>query len=450
MKTALLLLGLGILAGALARAGQVEIPAPAGPATPGSTPAPLSLDAGSGPLAVPKQSSLPPAFRVLIPSRQSGKPADLQVPSLKDPVISAGPASAIVSPAALTVEKHGPVAVQLGQSAVYEIVVRNNGATPASGLRIEDDLPAGTRFLGATPPATVQGQHLSWSLEILPPTQESRYHIETIVTGPGDMTSRATVSQVVASTTASTRVLAPAVAVKLQSPEAAVLGQMVDLKIQIVSVDGQARSGVVLLVRLPAGLKHEAGKEIETDPFTISAGIQKDIDLHVQAVGAGPQAVEALLTLGPGQQLREQASVLVTEPTQPPAPAPRLRTSLVIHKVGPQRAALNQRCDYRLEVENRGPVAITDVTLYDRLPPGLEMGAASNDGVYDAVTRSVQWRLGTLAPRQKRTVTLRIMARTVGEQRNQVWVLGEPNQEAHLTATMQIDSRDGSSQRKNK
>jgi len=268
--------------------------------------------------------------------------------------------------------------------------------------------------------------------------------------GSGDVSSLVTVNHVVASTTASTRVLAPGVGVKLVSPETVVLGQTFDLKIQIVSVDGQARSGVVLLVRLPAGLKHEAGKEIETDPFAISAGGQKDIDLHVQAVGQGPQAVEVVVTLGPGQQLRDQASVLVTEPVQAPAHAPRFRTSLVIHKLGPQRAAVNEKCDYRLAVENRGPIAITDVTLYDRLPPGLETVAASNDGVYDAVTRSVQWRLGTLAPGQKRTVNLRILARTVGEQRNQVWVLGEPNQEAHLTATMQIDSLGVPGQRKNK
>jgi uncharacterized repeat protein (TIGR01451 family) len=341
----------------------------------------------------------------------------------------------------VSLEKRGPTSVAVGQPAVFEIVVRNLGAMPVSGLRIEDYLPPGAQLLNSAPTAAVDGQHLSWSLGTLQPGQESRFRIETLPQSPGEIAGRATVSHVVASTNYTTRVVGAAVQVNLRGPETVVVGQPVDLKIRVASLDGQAHSGLVLLIRLPDGLKHVAGKEIETDAFALTAGGYKDIDLQVQAAAGGQQAVQAVVTLAPGQQVSDQATVLVTEVTPIQAQAPRPRSSLVVYKFGPQRLTQGAKSDYRLEVENRGATDITDVTLYDRLPPGLDMGAAGNAGVYDAVTRSVQWRLGTLAPHQKRTVTLRVVANAVGEQRNQVWALGEPNQEAHLTATMQIDSR---------
>jgi uncharacterized repeat protein (TIGR01451 family) len=450
-RAAVLVIALGLPWVGLQRlAGQVEIPALPEPVPPpgkvavpahavplgGAASRPLTAQDNERHAEAVKQEPLPPAFRVLTPTA----PAAPIVPAGFDQRVPGrlpGPGSFLPS---LTLAKHGPAAVNLGQPVAYEVVVRNVGAVAATGLRIEDDLPPGVRLLGTVPGAMVQGQHLTWALALLPPGQESRFRIEVLPAVPGALASRATVSIGAAAAEAQTQVNAPGVTVRVVGPEEAALGQAVALAIHLANLDARPRKGLVLRVRFGEGLRHEGGKEIESDPFDLDGAGHKDIDLHVQAVGAGRQITDAWVIAPDGLQVRDQAVINVAGPEVAPSPA-RPRPSLVIHKSGPQRPVVGEKCDYHLEVENRGMTEIADVNLYDRLPPGMDFLAAGNGGIFDATTRSVQWRIGTLGPRQQRGMTVRLLARSVGEQVNQVWVLGEPNQEAHLTATMQIDSQ---------
>jgi uncharacterized repeat protein (TIGR01451 family) len=337
------------------------------------------------------------------------------------------------------VETRGPASVHVGQPAVYEIVVRNVGTTAATQVHVDDDLPPGARLLGTAPAAVVQGQHLTWKLDVLGPGQEGRFRVEALATGPGELASRATVTVAVASAAAVTRVVAQTLGVRVEGPEAAAVGQRVDFKIHFQNQDTQPLKNVVLLVRLPEGLQHqERAREIETDPFELGPGKQKDIDLHLQAAAVGRQALEAVVT-AQGQQARDQAVVLVTASAV--APTGRVHSDLSVKKNGPQQPLLGERYEYRLEVENRGFLAVTNVTLHDRLPEGLEMVTASDGGLYDPGTRTVQWRLGTVPQRQRRAVTVTVRAVRVGEQVNEVWAQGDGGQEARLTPRMEVESR---------
>jgi uncharacterized repeat protein (TIGR01451 family) len=406
-----------------------EIPPPAEPArVPPSLPAPAPRPAG------------PPAFRLLHPPH--GPELAPILPATVKQVKAE--AQGMLLPA-LRVEKRGPASVQAGQPAVYEIIVRNVGSAPAAGLRVEDDLPAGARLLETTPEAAVQGTHLTWSLETLGVGQESRYRVNLLPAAGGELISRAAVSLPLAAAAAQTRVLAPSLSLRVQAPDSAIIGQKVDLKIRLLSVDGQPIRGVKLQIRLPEGLQHEAGRVIETDPFDIQGEAVKDIALHVRAVQPGRQLLEAVATTS-GQQVRDGAEVVVAEASA----ARRPGTGLAIRKKGTSRPVLGEKYDYELWVENRSQSAISNVCLYDRIPEGLTFKAAGQDGNYEETTRTVQWRLGTLQPGQRRIVTLRLQARLVGEQSNPVWATGEPGQEAHLTASMQVDSRAAAVTRKNK
>jgi uncharacterized repeat protein (TIGR01451 family) len=441
VSAALVLLALGLPVGRAQTPGkQGDNALPAIPAAPG--PLPLAADLpvpGSanppGALSIPEaRPSQPPAFRLLTPFQRPAPPPGT---GASQPAVPQRTEIRADQRLAVTVEKRGPAAVQVGQPVACEIVVRNVGPVPAVQLNVEDELPAGTRLMGTAPVALVQGQHLTWKLTYLGPGQECRFRVEILAAGPGDLTSRATVTVPLASTAAMTRVVSHSLAVRLEGPEAAALGQRVDFKIHFLNEDSQPLRNVVLLIRLPDGLRHqERAREIETEPFDLGPGSRKDIDLHLQAAAAGRQVLEAVVT-AQGQQARDQAIVQVAGSA--PA-AGRARPDLSVGKVGPQVPLQGEKYLYRLEVENRGPMAITNVTLHDRLPDGLELVSAADGGVYDAANRTVEWRLGTLRQRQRRAVLLWLRAVGVGEQVNPVWVQGDGGQEARLTARMEVES----------
>ena len=51
----------------------------------------------------------------------------------------------------LTIEKRAPPEIQMGKMAEFSLTVRNVGKVSASGLVIQDEVPEGTRFVGAEP-----------------------------------------------------------------------------------------------------------------------------------------------------------------------------------------------------------------------------------------------------------------------------------------------------------
>jgi uncharacterized repeat protein (TIGR01451 family) len=51
---------------------------------------------------------------------------------------------------------------------------------------------------------------------------------------------------------------------------------------------------------------------------------------------------------------------------------------------------------YEITYENSNPYDVTNVTILDTLPPELDFISATHDGVYDPVTHTVLWNIGTI------------------------------------------------------
>ena len=80
-------------------------------------------------------------------------------------------------------QRTSPPTVKAGQPFSYEIIVRNGVPETrtwlainiaAQQVRVEEDLPPGTKFLGAQPPAAVEGDCLMWNFENIAPGTERR------------------------------------------------------------------------------------------------------------------------------------------------------------------------------------------------------------------------------------------------------------------------------------
>ncbi len=104
--------------------------------------------------------------------------ADLQI-------ASSAPAAGPIQGAALAVQVLGPAQSSAGETLPYEIMVRNPGPVPLTGVRIEEQLPAGAGLRSADPVPEVQDGRLVWNLGTLEGNGQRRIRIEI---QPGTLT----------------------------------------------------------------------------------------------------------------------------------------------------------------------------------------------------------------------------------------------------------------------
>ncbi len=288
---------------------------------------------------------------------------------IKDPPVlpSLGPTPASPPPPAtpsapganLVVEKVAPTVVVLGKPLSYEIVVRNRGSASAHGVRVEEALPPGARWVGGEPRPEARGAALLWDLGTLAAGAETRLKLQVDPSAEGVYSSVATVST---STTCvlRTQVTPPAPAPKVVnppiaiadpgsparpaerpapglavsvtgSPAAARVGEAVSFRIEVVNHGVAKPRRLIVRVHLPAGLRHPAGDAIEAEVPGPAPGDRATLPLTATAVAVGRQVVEAAASAEGIDEVKALYAVTVGEP---PALAPAALPAR-LHDVSP-------------------------------------------------------------------------------------------------------------------
>jgi uncharacterized repeat protein (TIGR01451 family) len=326
----------------------------------------------------------------------------------------------------LALEKHGPATVRAGEQFAYEIVLRNVGSVPALGLRVEDELPPGTRFVGAQPPTVLQGGRLAWTGDVLPPGGEQHFRIEVIPAAGSDWTGKATVTVSVSQALRIPVSGGGGVLLSLTGPPTAVVGRPVPFELRLTNSGATPLAKLTLRVPLPPGLEHVLGSAIEAPDLTLAPGETRTLKLEVIAAQAGRQPVEALL-LSSGRTLTTaRAEVTITE-----------EPVLALRLTPPADNWTNREIEYRLEVSNRSTVAARAVTVTDVLPAGVTF-VGSGHAFHDPATRTVRWVLGTIEPGQTKVIPLKVVSRVEGSVLNQASARNEQGYEAQLQSVLRF------------
>jgi uncharacterized repeat protein (TIGR01451 family) len=324
------------------------------------------------------------------------------------------------------VEKIGPSSLNSGEAMAYEIVVRNNGSVSVANLHLDDELPAGVRFLSSEPQPEVRGDQLGWSLGILPPGAERRIRVKVQPPLEGELVSRTLATFSVAAGL-QTRITRPRLAINVTGPEAAQVGEPVVFQIQVSNTGTGAATNVVLHERLAAGLKHEAGSNIDADIGTLGPGESKSVTLSTTAALHGTQSNESVATADGGLEARAHSTVILTE------------ARLAVRQTGPQRRYLNRPAELALEITNPGSAPARNVHVMDVLPQGLEFASASDGGIYDPALRTVSWVVNSLPPDQKRNFSVKVVAKSAGDWIAKAAAQGERGLEAKAESPLHVE-----------
>ncbi|MEZ4417320.1 MAG: SdrD B-like domain-containing protein [Gemmatimonadota bacterium] len=79
-----------------------------------------------------------------------------------DPTNNSVPTPVVIQPSDLVVTKSGPATAQVGDTITYVIAVTNAGPGTAVQVQIQDVLPSGVTFVGATGGASLSGVTITW------------------------------------------------------------------------------------------------------------------------------------------------------------------------------------------------------------------------------------------------------------------------------------------------
>jgi uncharacterized repeat protein (TIGR01451 family) len=416
-----------------------EGPAPLAPSI--GQPSPLrNLSVPAPAVSPPQRAPTPqparvPAFRLVKSS--GGQEASSLGPDIPTPPPAPVPPAAsptAVSPPTVTVDKSGPAQVQAGEPFGYEITLRNVGPSPAARVLLEDELPPGTRVLAAQPQPHVQGTRLLWQVESLPPGGQARFRVEVQAAAAGPWQGTATVMvpaartlQVAVRGAAAAPAPQPPLALELHGPpQTAVTGHPVAFAMRVSNRGPTVLAGVVLRAHLPPELDHRYGSDIERSLEPLRPGESRTETLEVIAEQPGRHVAEVSVLAGTAAPVTARAEVAVVDDQV-----------LQIRLRGPREGWTDREHEYRIEVTNRSPAELRDLLLVERLPRGMALLNPAG-GTYDRGTRSLSWRLDSLAPGQTRAVTLRLLTRVSGPSLNEISARTGQGHQARLQTVLRF------------
>jgi uncharacterized repeat protein (TIGR01451 family) len=333
--------------------------------------------------SVPQSTVLPPN----VPATPSTAPATRTLPT--------GLMPGRTTPS-VTIEAVCPETVVFGQELAYKLIVRNTGTSAVAGVRVDDELPSGSRYVGSEPVAESNGDHLTWQLGALEAGAEKQITVRVKPSEEGETHSRATVT-LTSTVDARTRVTRPRLVVAVVGSEVCRAGEETSFQIKVTNSGTGPATHSVVRAQLSDGLLHSQGVVIEAPIENVPAGETKIVKLNVSAAKAGLQWCQITVTAAGSPDATAKASTNVVEPM------------LTVKQSGPAKCLVRAEPTFTIELSNPGTAATDPVVLQSVLPDGFEwINQASDSGTCSG--RTVTWRLPALAAGSNRTLTLKLRA----------------------------------------
>ena len=377
------------------------------PVTPLPAPVGGTPSIGSFPMVpVPPSPSIPPIGTSTSPSpfpavTPSNPPAAVMTPTTPAPAsvapttLAPGVLPARTTPS-VTVEAVCPESVVFGQEFAYKLIIRNTSTAAVSNVRVDAELPAGSKYVGSDPVGELNGDRLAWLVGSLEAGSEKQITVRVKPSDEGEARSRATVS-FTSAVDARTRVTRPRIAVAVTSAEVCRAGEETGFQIKVTNSGTGPAPRAIVRAQLSDGLLHTQGVVIEAPLENLPPGETKVVMLKVAAAKAGLQWCQITVTADGSQDATAKASTNVVEPM------------LVVKQTGPAKCLVRAEPTYTIELSNPGTATTDPVLLQSVLPEGFEwINQASDGGSCNG--RTATWRLPALPAGSNRTVTMKLRA----------------------------------------
>lgn len=314
----------------------------------------------------------------------------------------------------VVIHKRAPDQVQVGKPATFVIQVQNVGVVEAADVQIHDRIPAGMTLIESTPQAQLEGDHLVWQLGALEPGGERTVSMQLVPEVEGELGSVARVSFEAAASvrTVSTR---PALKITQRAPAQVLIGQQLEIELEVSNPGTGAATGVTLQTDVPDGLEHPKGRQLDNLIGTLGPGEIRRQVLRLRAVAPGQVSSEIRITGDDGLSAIDTTAIQIIAP------------ELAIEVEGPTRRYLERQATYQIHLANVGSAEATNVEIIAYLDRGFSFVGTEFQGQYDPNRHAVYWSLAELPPEARGAVPLTLLPIEAGERAIRLEARGDLN-----------------------
>ena len=327
----------------------------------------------------------------------------------------------------IVVQKRAPDQVKVGRPANFVIQIQNVGVVEAAAVQIHDRIPAGMRLVETTPQAQIEGDRLSWNLGTLEPGGERTVSIQLIPETEGELGSvaRVTFEAAAAVRTMSTR---PALQVVQRAPAQVLIGQQIEIELEVSNPGTGAADSVILQTDVPDGLEHPKGRQLDNLIGTLGPGEVRRQVLRLRAVAPGTIENEIRVSGEDGLVAVDRAVIEVIAP------------ELAIDLQGPSRRFLERQATYQIQLANVGSAEATNVEIVAYLDRGFSFVGTEYQGQYDPNRHAVYWSLAELPADARGAVPLTLLPIEQGERAIRLEASGDLNLVSRHEKKVQVDA----------
>jgi hypothetical protein len=308
---------------------------------------------------------------------------------------------------AVSLEWVCPANIKMKQPFLCELVIRNNGNSPALAVMVRNAVPEGMKVLSAEPKPTMDGAMMVWSIGDMDAKKETRIKLEMACERRGDVAFNATVSST-SPISNSMKVTEPQLVIKQSAPDKVMIGDKVTVTVTVSNPGDGPTEPVVLRAKLSDGLEGEKGQEMMNEIGPLSAGETRVVKLTAKSVKGGAQTVSTTAMADGGLNSTAESTTTVSE------------AKLAVTLVGPKLRYLERMASYSVEVTNPGDAQATGVVVNAMLPAGFKPLGQPAGGKYDYATRTISWNVGTINPGEKKELSYRVVAMQLGNHKHSV------------------------------
>lgn len=299
------------------------------------------------------------------------------------------------------VDKTMPKEVSLNATFDYSIRLTNLTDVLLTEVVLVEDTPKHYKYANSDPPAEVQGNRLTWTIDRLEPNAAKEIKVVGSATRAACLEHCATVTYVIPAC-AYVNVVAPKLTLAKSALQSVIICDPIEAKYVVTNAGSGVAKDVKVTDVLPANLLTTDGKkQVSLDAGSLGPGQSKSYAVKLKAQQTGSYTSKAVARSGDGL-VAESAptTTLVTQPV------------LVLTKVGPKRAYIGRRLQYTVRVMNKGNAAARDTVIEETIPAGVTAIRATAGARIEG--SKILWDMGTLASGESKEVTVSYMKQTEG------------------------------------
>ncbi len=210
-------------------------------------------------------------------------------------------------------------------------------------------------------------------------------------------------------------------------PNEAVVGEPAQYRFNVTNNGPVDLKGVFVRTILPPqGLTHPGGSDLEYEMGDLPRGQSREVALTLTPSHQGNWQFQSMVTLNGRELMRSPSTIHV------------VGARLSVVRSGPTKRFVGRSATYNNSVTNNSGQTLTNVTVTETLPNGLDPAGPMTNVQWDVGRRTLTWTIPQLAPGQSVDLPSTVMPKLAGSLQGQIIARDNSGNRAEIATALDV------------